>query len=443
MSLLGVLNGPWAIAPEKLQEIQAIYAAHVRGDQVDLAAIEARIGRPLANEQGSYEVVEGVAVLPISGVIFPKANLMTQISGGASAQLLMRQVQAAGDDPKVRGLILSIDSPGGNVLGTPELAQAVRQVAAIKPTVTHSDGMLASAAYWIGSAANAIYVSGPTVEVGSIGVVMTHRDVSAAEQKAGVRTTHITAGRYKRMGHSSAALDTESEAYLQSRVDHVFSVFVDALSENLGVSVEAMLEHAADGRLFIGQQAIDAGLVDGVSTLDALIEQMASDPSKFAKRRRARVGGGISTTSSHSASLAMSTQQTLTAAEMAARARAHAKKEGISFVTAFNALGYTTQQAAEATFRAREEEPSVVAAPADSRGEQDAVAVRAYVKQHGVDAGSAYRALGFLERDKAAATAARDAAGQRDKEVVSLARDYAAAHKVSFSKAAKALGFVS
>lgn len=286
MKLIDLVNSPWAIIPERLVEIQGIYATHLRGEKIDIAALEARLGRPLANEQQEYVVREGgIAVLPIEGVIAPKANLFTRISGGFSAQMGVKQVESAIADSRVKGLVLLIDSPGGSVFGTPELGAAVRELSAIKPIVAITDGMMASAAYWIGSAANAVYGTGPTVQVGSIGVVASHTHVPSGS----AQVTEITAGRYKRIASGTKPLTEEGAAYIQSQVDHLYSVFVDAVAENRGATADVVLEHMADGRVFIGQQALDAGLIDGFATLDAIVEQMAADPAAFATRRKAVV----------------------------------------------------------------------------------------------------------------------------------------------------------
>lgn len=284
MTILELLTGAWAIEPDKLREIQAIYAAHFQGGKTDLQALEARLGRPLANEQKEYTVEPGgIAVLQMAGVIAPKANMFMQISGGMSTQMATRQLQAAIDDPGVRAVVLSIDSPGGNVIGTPEMAAAVRELSAQKPIVTHCDGTLASAAYWIGSAANAVYISGSTVQVGSIGVVVdrTYRPDSTQREES------ITAGRYKRLAKASEPLSDESRAVVQADVDYVYSVFVDDVAAYRATTSDAVLERMADGRVFRGQQAIDAGLADGITSLDALVARMAADPTAYAKRRKA------------------------------------------------------------------------------------------------------------------------------------------------------------
>lgn len=284
MTLLDLITGAWAIEPDKLREIQAIYATHLRGEKIDIPALEARLGRPLSSEQQQYTVEPGgVAVLRMSGIIAPKANLFMQVSGGMSTQMATKQLESALADQRVRSIVLAIDSPGGNVIGTPEMAAAVREMSAIKPVVTHSDGALASAAYWIGSAANAVYLSGPTVQAGSIGVVIDR----TFNPNSALREESIVAGKYKRLTKSNEPLSDEARAIVQADVDYVYSLFVDQVAAFRDTTSDQVLERMADGRVFRGQQAIDAGLVDGVSTLDALVESMATDPAPYAQRRKA------------------------------------------------------------------------------------------------------------------------------------------------------------
>lgn len=291
MTLTDLLTAPWAIVPESLREIQQIYATHLKGEKIDIAAVEARLGRPLANEQQQYVVhAGGIAVLNIDGPIAPKANLFTQISGGASAQLLTRQVEGAMADTRVKGLVLAIDSPGGSVFGTPELAAAVRRAAEVKPVATVSEATIASAAYWVGSAANAVYLSGPTVEAGSIGVYA-RMQLSAPDPG----TLEFTRGKYKRGGLNGAPPSAEFMADFEGKLDHLYSVFVEAVAAHRGASVQTVLDRMADGRVFIGQHAIDAGLADGFATVADLVEQMATNPAKFSARRKAVFAQGAPT----------------------------------------------------------------------------------------------------------------------------------------------------
>lgn len=283
MKLTELITSPWAIAPASLTEIQGIYATHLKGDKIDIAAVEARLGRPLANEQQTYTVRDGgIAVLPIEGVLAPKANLFMQISGGQSTQMLGKQIESALADTRVRGIVLAIDSPGGSVFGTPELAAMVAEAARIKPTVAVTDGTMASAAYWVGSAANAVYLSGPTVQAGSIGVVARLQWDAPAPN-----AMDVTRGRYKRASTNGAAPSADYMAYFEGQLDHLYSVFVDAVATHRGTTADLVLEHMADGRVFVGQQAIDAGLADGFMTVDQAVEAMAANPTQFATRQKA------------------------------------------------------------------------------------------------------------------------------------------------------------
>lgn len=275
MRLIDVINGPWAITVEMLTEIQRIYATHLRGEKIDIKALEAKLGQPLNNQPLGYDIINGVAVIPIDGVIAKKMNLMMQVSGGVSSELVKNDFRAALNDPSVSSIILHIDSPGGTVDGTAELADMIYQARGIKPIVAFTDGMMASAAYWIGAAADKIYISSDTSVVGSIGVVTSHVDVSKSEEMIGIKTSEISAGKFKRIASEYAPLSDAGRATIQERVDYLYSVFVNHVAQFRGVSVDQVLSNMADGRIFTGKQAIAAGLVDGVSTLAGLIEGLA------------------------------------------------------------------------------------------------------------------------------------------------------------------------
>ena len=279
MKLLEIVNSPWAIKPDKLVEIREIYQTHLKGEKIDLKPIEAALGRPLENKPKGYEVIDGVAVIPIEGVIAKRMNLMMQISGGTSTDLFAKDFKAALADVSVNSIILAIDSPGGTVDGTADIAKLIFEARGVKPITAFTDGMMASAAYWIGSAADKVYISNNTTVVGSIGVVATHQDISKAEEKIGVKTTEIYAGKYKRIASQYAPLSDEGRASIQERVDYLYGVFVGAVAQHRNANIEQALS-MADGRLFTGNQAIDAGLVDGVATLDSLIADLTAGGSR-------------------------------------------------------------------------------------------------------------------------------------------------------------------
>ncbi|MBI3582382.1 MAG: S49 family peptidase [Nitrospinae bacterium] len=286
MKLIDIINGPWAITAEMLNEIRSIYAKHLRGEKINIKDIEARTGKELLNKPQGYDLINGNAIIPIEGVIAKKMNLLTQISGGASTQLVERDFKAALNDPAVEKIILNIDSPGGTIDGTFELANLIYESRGKKPIIAYTDGSMLSAAYAIGSAADKIFISGDTTTVGSIGVVAAHEDISKLKEKLGIKTTEIYAGKYKRIASQYQPLSAEGFASIKERVDYLYGVFVNEVAKFRGVSAEEVIQKMSTdaASLFMGKQAIEAGLVDGVSTLDQLINNkgIISSPKQAA-----------------------------------------------------------------------------------------------------------------------------------------------------------------
>jgi len=269
MRLLDVMTSPWAIVPEKLKEIRDVYETHMKGDKIDLKAIQiARKDDP--DTIRGYSVSNGVAVIPVTDVLTKNRTFFSYLFGGTSMRDIGQAFDNALEDAEVHSIVLAIDSPGGTVDGTEELAGKIMAARGGKPIVAYSDGMMASAAYWIGAAADKIYISGETTVVGSIGVVATHVDVSEADRQYGEKWTELTAGRYKRIASMHRPLSEEGRAYIQDQLDHIYTVFVEAVAGQRGRSVEQVLE-GADGKIFIGKKALDIGLVDEIATLGGLI----------------------------------------------------------------------------------------------------------------------------------------------------------------------------
>lgn len=277
MRVIDVLTSPWAIMPEKLVEISGVYATHLKGDKIDIKGLEAKIGKPLDNREQGYQLIGSTAIVPVYGVIAKKMNLFQAVSGGASTEMLARDIGDALADDSVESIILDVDSPGGSVDGTEDIAKIIYESRGKKPIIALANGVMASAAYWIGAAADKVYIANKTTAVGSIGVVATHGDYSEANARDGVKITEITAGKYKRIPSENEPLTKEGRAVMQDRVDYIYSVFVEDVAKFKNVSVKTVIDDMADGRVFLGQQAIDAGLVDGISTLEGLIEMLSSD----------------------------------------------------------------------------------------------------------------------------------------------------------------------
>jgi capsid assembly protease len=288
MRLIDIVNGPWAILPDTHREIQDIYARHLKGDMIDVKGLNIQKRDPLAaaalvaasadrqaENRGTYMVIDNVAVIPVQDVIAKRMTWFMEICGGCSSQILMRDVTAAQNDPSIVGIILYFDTPGGTVDGTSEAASLVGQFRGNKPCIGFTDGMICSAGYWIAAPCDAIYISSDTNPLGSIGVVAAHTDVSKRMEMFGQRITEITAGDYKRVASSYSPLTDEGRAYIQAQLDHIYTAFTDSVASYRGLSVDDHKQWA-DGHIFLGSNAQDAGLVDGVSTLGDLIAQISA-----------------------------------------------------------------------------------------------------------------------------------------------------------------------
>lgn len=259
---------PWALHPAKFEEIANFLDRRLAGEKLEIAAVAAKEGN---KADDSYEVRNGVAILPVFGVIDKRMNLLMRISGGTSTELLARDFQQALDDPDVTAILLDIESPGGSVDGPKDVADLIYQARGRKPVVAYANGLMASAAYWIGSAADVI-VANETAEVGSIGVAAMHYDVSAADALNGVKRTAIFAGKYKRIASDEKPLSEEGKNYLQGIVDDYYGLFLEAVARNRRVDIETVQKNMADGRIFIGKKALKAGLVDKIGNFnDALV----------------------------------------------------------------------------------------------------------------------------------------------------------------------------
>jgi capsid assembly protease len=263
-----IQNQVWALHPAKLEEMYLFFDRLLAGEKIDFP--EAAAGKNGNKAEETYEIRDGVAILPVFGIIDKRMNMFMRFSGGTSTQLLARDFQKALADPQVQAILLDVDSPGGSVDGTKELADLILASREQKPVVAYADGLMASAAFWIGSGAQVI-LAPETAEVGSIGVALMHYDYSEADAKEGVKRTVITGGKYKRIASDEKPLSKEGQAYLQGMVDDYYSLFLEAVGRQRGKDPAAVHEEMADGRIFIGKKALKAGLIDQIGNFnDAL-----------------------------------------------------------------------------------------------------------------------------------------------------------------------------
>lgn len=283
-ALDAALNATWAMDEKALETLLDIAA---RQNDATPEAIEAYRAKSLANTDRARSR-DGVAILDVIGATFKRANLFTAMSGATSYDMLRADFQAALDDPKVKSILLNIDSPGGEASGVHELAQAVFEARGSKPIVAYVGGLGASAGYWLASAADKIVVDA-TAALGSIGVQVAYR---ADSPKAGQKEITFTSSQSPM---KNADPETEAGAKaVQDRIDAMASVFYEAVARNRGVDTETALKNFGKGGIFVGKDAVKAGLADELGSFEGVLAELAGARKTAAKSGRDTRNKGIS-----------------------------------------------------------------------------------------------------------------------------------------------------
>jgi signal peptide peptidase SppA len=221
---------------------------------------------------------QAVAILPLFGTIFPRANMMTEVSGATSAEKFGAMFSALVDDSNIGAIVLDVNSPGGQVNGIADAAQRIYEARGKKPIVAVANHLMASAAYWIGSAADEI-VMAPDAEVGSIGVFAVHQDVSKALEQDGVKVSIIKAGKYKTEGNPFEPLSEEARGVMQERVHEAYEGFIGAVARHRDVGVEDVRGGYGEGRVVGAKQALRLGMADRVETLEQTVYRLLGQMS--------------------------------------------------------------------------------------------------------------------------------------------------------------------
>lgn len=239
-----------------------------QGNLSDFWGLEA-INYPLLEGSRRVSVAGNVAILPVVGPIFPRANLMT-LSGGASIQSLAYDFNLAMQEPAIDTIIMNYDTPGGSLTGTSEFAQMLFEARAKKNIISYIYGLGASAGYWLAAAGKEIVIS-PTGEAGSIGVVAIYTSRKGEQEKRGISEFEIVSSQSpnKRPDPSTDA----GRAQIQSNVDSVANVFINTIAGYRGISASDVLDKYGQGKMFVGEEAIGTGLADRIGSLEGLISE--------------------------------------------------------------------------------------------------------------------------------------------------------------------------
>jgi signal peptide peptidase SppA len=267
-----VYERPWAIQPSMLAVIEEVVRLRAAGSPFGSDEIDQRVVAAANGPRRGGLRAQGVAVIPMYGVISKRMDLMTAMSGGTSVDQLTSQFRDALADPEVGAILFDVDSPGGSVDGITELANEIRSARGQKPMAAVANPTMASAAYWIASQADEVIAS-PSALVGSIGIIGMHVDVSKQDEMLGEKVTLITAGAGKAEGNEHEPLSDEGRAKLQTLADDYYALFTGDVAAARGVKAsQVVTDWKAD--VFTAKKAQAAGLVDRVETLDEAVGRM-------------------------------------------------------------------------------------------------------------------------------------------------------------------------
>ncbi len=260
----GLIERYAAITPEARQAAEAKAAAYVQSSDPTM--------------------VGDIAVIPIAGPIFYKPSWYACYFGGAILTTIRAQFRTAVNDPNVKGIVFPFDSPGGIVDMVPEFAKELFAARGKKPLMAVADTLIASAAYWLASQCDQIYVT-ESSRVGSIGVYCEHEEISAMLEKVGIKVTLIAYGDHKVDGNPYEPLSDDARAKIQADVNRTGDKFTTAVARGRGVSKKIVLSTFGQGQVFDGETAITLGMADKIGTF----EQVTGKTGKSRGSRAAAV----------------------------------------------------------------------------------------------------------------------------------------------------------
>lgn len=280
-----LFNVPLAIMPDKAEIVMAALAERLgitrltrdgapvalgRRMAMDLGEVEASMGPP----PQPYDVVGGVAVIPVRGTLVQRTGAVRPVSGMTGYDSIRAALALALDDGDVDAVALDIDSPGGEVAGCFDLVDAIYNARGIKPIRAILAENAYSAAYAIASAADRVTVP-RTGGTGSIGILCLHVDLSAALKQAGIAVTMITYGATKAEGNEYEPLSDGALARFQADVDRMGELFCDTVARNRGLSPATVKN--TEAATYLGAAGVDAGLADAVMAPDEAFRALLAE----------------------------------------------------------------------------------------------------------------------------------------------------------------------
>lgn len=253
-----ILGETWLCIPSRVEALAA---------QVDGMTFKALMaGDPLRNNVQKTEPQKGVVFLYIDGMVLQRQNVLSRWLGATTLDVLGAQFRAAIDNDVVSQIVFIIDSPGGSVPGVQEFAGQIFEARGRKKiTAFVYGGMMASAAYWIGAAADEVIATPSATDIGSIGAMRMHR----VEGSKNVTIFRSTGAANKSRLNPYEALTDDVKAHVVQKLDGIEANFHADMKRFRGLTIE----DCGKGDTFASEQAFECGMIDRIAPFDAMLDQ--------------------------------------------------------------------------------------------------------------------------------------------------------------------------
>lgn len=302
-----VLAHPWAILDVKFDAIVSVLAMRAAGERFTEDEIRERVGErkelpvpylvALGDGKTSLAIAGGdfaaaadrlaakagtaaggtrmIAVIPVHGIIMPRAADFEMSTQGVSIEQIRAQFRQALNSPDISAIVLDFDSPGGSVFHVDEMASEIFDARGRKKVIAQIDPLAASAAYYLAAQASEVVMT-PSGQTGSIGVRAMHQDISRALEMKGIKVTQISFGKYKTEGSPFGPLSEEGYNHSKALVDAYGNDFVHAVARGRGVSAARVEKDFGQGRVYGVAEAKQRGMIDRVATLDETLARLGA-----------------------------------------------------------------------------------------------------------------------------------------------------------------------
>ena len=258
-------RGPWACLPERVAEIRSMIER--------CAGEQSRAGATLAGYAGFHRV-GGVAVVSLVGPMEKYRTWASWLLGSVIATEVQAAIEGAVQQKGIGAIALFIDSPGGTVAGTADLAETVRRAAQVKPVTAYISDLGASGAYWVASQCSHISTNS-TALVGSIGTYAIVGDFEGLYERSGVKVHVVRTGEFKGSGVEGTEITKEQLVEFQRVIESVNREFLKGVGRGRGLPMD-WVRKLADGRVHVASEALGLKLIDAIKPWDDVLAELVA-----------------------------------------------------------------------------------------------------------------------------------------------------------------------